>query len=250
MKKKIVFSIALMSLAFSVAACTSKKDTQSAAKTTSSTIKKGAKKVDLNALVLPQLDTTVQADESLIQLNTTAGSMKIKLFPKVAPKAVENFVTHAKKGYYNGIVFHRVMNEFMIQSGDPTGTGTGGESIWGKGFAPEISNQLYHLRGALSMASSSQPNSLGSQFFIVQNNEDASDGLAVQYYPQKIIDAYKKGGVPKLDGSYAVFGQVIEGMETVDKIATAEVTASESGEKSKPVEPVKITTIDILQEAK
>ena len=91
---------------------------------------------------------------------------------------------------------------------------------------------------------------LGSQFFIVQKNEDVSDGLAIQYYPEKIIDAYKKGGAPSLDGNYAVFGQVIDGMSVVDKIASEEVTTNDSGENSKPVNPVKIVNIKILQEAK
>ncbi|MGX7328662.1 peptidylprolyl isomerase [Enterococcus bulliens] len=230
-----------------LSACASKTTTSSSATSSS---EKTSESVDLNSLDLPQLDPNVKDDEDLVQVNTTEGAIKIKLFPKIAPKAVENFVTHAKEGYYNGVTFHRIIEDFMIQSGDPKGDGTGGESIWGKGFAAEISNQLYHLNGALSMASSSAPNSLGSQFFIVQNHEDKSDGLAIQYYPQKIIDAYKNGGDPQLDGKYAVFGQVIEGMNVVDKIAKQEVTTSDTGEQSKPVNPVKITSIDVLQEAK
>ncbi|WP_297077695.1 peptidylprolyl isomerase [uncultured Enterococcus sp.] len=240
----------LLSLAIAViglSACASKTTTSSSATSSS---EKTSESVDLNSLDLPQLDPNVKDDEDLVQVNTTEGAIKIKLFPKIAPKAVENFVTHAKEGYYNGVTFHRIIEDFMIQSGDPKGDGTGGESIWGKGFAAEISNQLYHLNGALSMASSSAPNSLGSQFFIVQNHEDKSDGLAIQYYPQKIIDAYKNGGRPELDGKYAVFGQVIEGMDVVDKIAKQEVTTSDTGEQSKPVNPVKITSIDVLQEAK
>lgn len=183
---------------------------------------------------------------------TSEGTIKIKLFPEIAPKAVENFMTHAKDGYYDGLTFHRIVEEFMIQGGDPNGDGTGGESIWGEGFGEEISNQLYHLRGALSMAKSSLPDSQGSQFFIVQNKLDVSDGLAIQYYPERIIEAYKNGGTPSLDGSYTVFGQVIEGMDVVDKIAQAETTgtANQSGEDSTPKNPVTIEKINILQEAK
>lgn len=198
------------------------------------------------------MSNEVKENEDLVALETTEGTIKIKLFPEIAPKAVENFMTHAKNGYYDGLTFHRIVEDFMIQGGDPNGDGTGGESIWGKGFGEEISKQLYHIRGALSMAKSSAPNSQGSQFFIVQNHDDVSDGRAIQFYPQKIIDAYKDGGAPTLDGKYTVFGQVIEGMEVVDKIAKAETTgeANSNGEDSTPKDPVKIKSIKILQEAK
>lgn len=220
------------------------KDTkESTAKTTESS-------VDLNKLDLPQLSDKVADDEYLVELVTTEGSVKIKLFPEQAPKAVENFVTHAKEGYYKDTPFHRVIKDFMIQGGDPKGDGTGGESIWNKGFKTEISNQLYNIRGALSMARSESRSSNGSQFFIVTNSEDVSDGLAIQYYPEKIIEQYKKGGTPQLDGEYTVFGQVTEGMDVVDKIAGAEVKDSGSGEKSTPVDPVKVTEVKVLQEPK
>ncbi|MDT2599703.1 peptidylprolyl isomerase [Enterococcus hulanensis] len=238
------------SLALSIglfAACGSNnasKDTkESTAKTTESS-------VDLNKLDLPQLSDKVADDEYLVELVTTEGSVKIKLFPEQAPKAVENFVTHAKEGYYKDTPFHRVMKDFMIQGGDPKGDGTGGESIWNKGFKTEISNQLYNIRGALSMARSESRSSNGSQFFIVTNKDDVSDGLAIQYYPEKIIEQYKKGGTPQLDGEYTVFGQVTEGMDVVDKIAGAEVKDSGSGEKSTPVDPVKVTEVKVLQEPK
>ncbi|WP_137663936.1 peptidylprolyl isomerase [Enterococcus hulanensis] len=238
------------SLALSIgllAACGSNnatKDTkESTAKTTESS-------VDLNKLDLPQLSDKVADDEYLVELVTTEGNIKIKLFPEQAPKAVENFVTHAKEGYYKDTPFHRVMKDFMIQGGDPKGDGTGGESIWNKGFKTEISNQLYNIRGALSMARSESRSSNGSQFFIVTNKDDVSDGLAIQYYPEKIIEQYKKGGTPQLDGEYTVFGQVTEGMDVVDKIAGAEVKDSGSGEKSTPVDPVKVTEVKVLQEPK
>lgn len=238
------------SLALSIglfAACgsdNSTKDTkESTAKTTESS-------VDLNKLDLPQLNDKVTDDEYLVELVTTEGSVRIKLFPKQAPKAVENFVKHAKDGYYKDTPFHRVIRDFMIQGGDPKGDGTGGESIWKKGFKTEDSKQLYNIRGALSMARSESRSSNGSQFFIVTNNEDQSDGLAIQYYPEKIIEAYKKGGAPSLDGEYTVFGQVIEGMDVVDKIAGGEVKDSGSGEKSTPVDPVKVTEVKVLQEPK
>lgn len=242
-KKRILGVALLFSVALFIAGCNANTTS-----TTSSSTKKTTEtstKVDVNKLDLPQLDPEIKANEDLVELQTDKGNIKMKLFPDIAPKAVENFITHTKKGYYDGLTFHRVINDFMIQGGDPKGDGTGGESIWGEGFAAEPSNQLYHIRGALAMAQSQQPNSIGSQFYIVQNKDDMSDGLLKGWVPDKIIDAYKKGGYPSLDGSYTVFGQVIEGMDVVDKIAAVKTDTND-----KPETPVKIKTIKILQEAK
>ena len=107
-------------------------------------------------------------------IKTNMGEIKLRLFPEHAPKAVENFTTHAKNGYYNGLIFHRVIDNFMIQGGDPLGTGKGGESIWGKPFEDEFTGELHNLRGALSMANAG-PNTNGSQFFIVQAPEVPED---------------------------------------------------------------------------
>lgn len=241
--------LTLLTCTFLLGACSSGKQTTTTTSTKAETTT-SSKKVDLNALDLPQLETNVKENEDVVEIVTTQGNIKAKLFPEIAPKAVENFMTHAKEGYYNGTPFHRVIDEFMIQGGDPKGDGTGGESIWKKGFKVEISNRLYHIRGALAMARSQALDSQGSQFYIVQNDQDVSDGLAIQYYPEKIIEAYKNGGTPQLDGNYTVFGQVIEGMDVVDKIAKAEVKSSETGEKSTPVNPVKVEKINIIQEAK
>ncbi|EOT43346.1 peptidylprolyl isomerase [Enterococcus dispar] len=242
-KKRILGVALLFSVALFIAGC----NTNTTSTTSSSTKKttETSAKVDVNKLDLPQLDPEIKPNEDLVELQTDKGNIKMKLFPDIAPKAVENFITHAKKGYYDGLTFHRVINDFMIQGGDPKGDGTGGESIWGEGFAAEPSNQLYHIRGALAMAQSQQPNSIGSQFYIVQNKDDMSDGLLKGWVPDKIIDAYKKGGYPSLDGSYTVFGQVIEGMDVVDKIAAVKTDTND-----KPETPVKIKTIKILQEAK
>lgn len=220
------------------------KETKSKSSDTAQSSTEKKEKVDLNKLELPQLNKEVAENEALVEMVTTEGTIKIKLFPEQAPKTVENFMTHTKDGYYNGLTFHRVMNDFMIQGGDPKGDGSGGESIWKEAFKDEFSNQLYNLRGALSMANSG-PNTNGSQFFIVQNKDDMSDGLLAEDHPTKIIEAYKNGGTPHLDGKHTVFGQVIEGMEVVDKIATVE-----TGEADKPKKDVKIEKINILQEAK
>ena len=196
--------------------------------------------------VYPQLTTEVADNEKVVQMNTTEGAIKIKLFPEQAPKTVENFVTHAKNGYYDGIIFHRVIKDFMIQGGDPTGTGRGGESIYGQTFEDEFSTELFNLRGALSMANAG-PGTNGSQFFIVQNSHMDSrmkGQMESAGFPQEIVDAYmEQGGTPHLDHRHTVFGQVIEGMDVVDKIANVK-----TGMGDKPVEDVAIESIDIIKE--
>ncbi|HEX5563586.1 MAG TPA: peptidylprolyl isomerase [Sporosarcina sp.] len=192
----------------------------------------------------PQLSNEVAANEALVVMNTTMGPIKIKLFPEQAPKTVENFLTHAENGYYDGIIFHRVIKDFMIQGGDPTGTGMGGESIYGDSFEDEFTMDLFNIRGALSMANAG-PNTNGSQFFIVQaSNPPASAAQLTQGgWPEEIAKAYEEnGGTPHLDQKHTVFGQVIEGMDIVDKIASAKTDRSD-----KPVEEISIESIEIIQ---
>ena len=126
------------------------------------------------------------------------GIIRAELYPEIAPITVDNFLSLAKKGFYDGLIFHRVIEGFMIQGGDPTGTGMGGpgHTIKGEVKLNGIVNNIKHERGVLSMARSMMPDSAGSQFFIMHKN------------------------APHLDGSYAAFGRVIEGIEVVDKIAT------------------------------
>ena len=187
------------------------------------------------------------AGDTVATMKTNMGDIKIKLFPQFAPKAVENFVTHSKNGYYNGLIFHRVIPDFMIQGGDPMGSGIGGESIWGAPFKDEFAPELHNLRGALSMANSG-PSTNGSQFFIVQAKEAPAQMLeqmeqmtAEQGFPPEATESYKEmGGTPWLDFRHTVFGQVFEGMEVVDAIA-----AVKTGLNDKPVEPVVINEIVI-----
>lgn len=126
------------------------------------------------------------------------GVMKVELYPEIAPITVKNFIDLASKGFYNGLIFHRVISGFMIQGGDPEGTGAGGPGycIKGEFRANGVKNDLKHTRGVISMARTMVPDSAGSQFFIM--HED----------------------YPSLDGQYAAFGKVIEGIEVVDKIAS------------------------------
>ena len=188
----------------------------------------------------------VQQGDTVAIMKTTLGEIKILLFPDAAPKTVENFTTHAKNGYYNGIIFHRVIPDFMIQGGDPTGTGRGGESIWGRSFEDEFSVDYHNIRGALSMANAG-PSTNGSQFFIVQAKEVDSgllsqmEQLSDRGFPTECVEDYRTlGGTPWLDFKHTVFGQVVEGMETVDAIAGVKTSYGD-----KPVEDVVILGIDV-----
>lgn len=179
-------------------------------------------------------------------IKTNKGNMTFILNETAAPKTVENFVTHAKNGYYDGLIFHRVIKDFMIQGGDPTGTGCGGKSIWGKSFEDEFSIDARNYYGALSMANSG-PNTNGSQFFIVQAKSvpesliSQMEGLKDNGYPQEVIDTYKeRGGTPWLDFHHTVFGMICEGEDVLEDIA-----ATKTGMADKPVYDVVIETIEI-----
>ena len=145
--------------------------------------------------------------------------MEAELYPDVAPITVENFVSLIKEKFFDGIIFHRVISGFMIQGGDPTGTGMGGSSnnIKGEFLANGVVNNLKHTRGVLSMARTNDPNSASSQFFIM--HEDA----------------------PYLDGQYAAFGKVVKGIEVVDEIASVQ-----TDRRDKPLQDQKIKTIELI----
>lgn len=144
--------------------------------------------------------------------------MKAELYPQVAPNTVNNFISLVNKGFYDGLIFHRVINGFMIQGGDPEGTGMGGPGYGIKGeFAQNgFTNDLKHSAGVLSMARSMMPNSAGSQFFIM--HKDA----------------------PHLDGAYAAFGKIIEGMDVVNKIAEVATDYSD-----RPMEDQRMKTVTV-----
>ena len=172
--------------------------------------------------------------------------IKAELYPEKAPNTVNNFISLVKKGFYNGLIFHRVIAGFMIQGGDPMGTGIGGESIWGRSFEDEFTPKLHNLRGALSMANAG-PNTNGSQFFIVQAKEvDAGlisqmEQLSDRGFPTECVEDYKAlGGTPWLDFKHTVFGQVYEGMDVV-----AQIMNSPTDENGVPSPDVKIITIEI-----
>ncbi|MCL2405954.1 MAG: peptidylprolyl isomerase [Defluviitaleaceae bacterium] len=194
--------------------------------------------------------------ELIAIMHTSAGDIAIRFFPTEAPLAVENFLTHAWDGFYNGIIFHRVIPEFMIQTGCPLGTGTGGESIWGGQFGQELSPQLRHFRGALAMAQTAMPNSIGSQFYVVQNTSidsqtrahylellemqdelfpvfaDGSTATIGEVFPADSLNYFlENGGTPHLDwhnsdNPHTVFGHVVWGMDVVDAIANTNASNS------------------------
>jgi cyclophilin family peptidyl-prolyl cis-trans isomerase len=157
-------------------------------------------------------------------IETDKGAIEIEFFPNDAPKAVENFRLLAEHGYYDGLIFHRIVEGFMIQGGDPLGNGTGGQSAWGPAFADEINpdSPLYrggYQRGLIAMANHGR-NTNGSQFFILHQN-----------YP--------------LDPKYVIFARVTGGMNVVDALANVPVAANEQGEVSKPVTPQVIKKVTI-----
>jgi cyclophilin family peptidyl-prolyl cis-trans isomerase len=159
----------------------------------------------------------LQDGDKVVVMKTTNGTMTIKMFTKEAPKTALNFMGLAQKGYYNGIIFHRIIKSFMIQGGDPTGTGMGGESIYGEKFDDEFNSDLKNIPYSLSMANSG-PNTNGSQFFI--NHVD--NGF--------------------LNNKHAVFGQVVDGLDNVDKIIKVKTDGSD-----KPVKEVKMISVDVKE---
>lgn len=188
-------------------------------------------------LALPSEGDTVAV------MKTSKGDIFIKLFDKDVPTTVENFAGHAKAGYYNNLKFHRVMEDFMVQGGDPRGDGRGGESIWGTPFRDEFSARLFNYRGALSMANAG-PNTNGSQFFIVQKKgmdpREVKQLKAIRYPDEAVANYEKLGGTAWLDNRHSVFGQVYKGMDVVDAIAAVETNASDA-----PLEDVLILSVEI-----
>jgi len=163
---------------------------------------------------------TPEKGDTIATITTTMGIVKIKFFEDLAPEIVKNFTTLAQDGYYDGLVFHRVIEGFMIQGGDPKGNGTGGHSYKGEGttLEDEIAPELSHVRGAISMANRG-PDTNGSQFFIV--HKDAT----------------------YLDGGYSIFAQVYEGMDIVDSIAVVDVDSNDKPLTDVVIESIEITTL-------
>jgi len=167
-----------------------------------------ATRTDSNNLTRKDIDSKMNP---IVTIEMQSGDiMKLELYPEIAPNTVNNFISLINKGFYNGLIFHRVIRGFMIQGGDPDGNGTGGPgySIKGEFTYNNFDNKLKHTAGVISMARSQRPDSAGSQFFIMHKDS------------------------PHLDGSYAAFGKITEGMDVVNKIAESKTDYSDM-----PLEP-------------
>lgn len=218
-----------------------------------------------------QLDAPEKGEEIAVITMESGEVIKMRFFPDEAPLAVYNFKTHAQNGYYDGLTFHRIIANFMIQGGDPAGNGSGGESVWGEAFKDEFNKNLLNLDGSVAMANSGE-NTNGSQFFInitgapeidwdyynqvLQAYNEAPEAFVAAYptmpvvdFPEDIRALYNKhGGNFHLDGAYrvaggghTVFAQVFEGMDAVK--ALSETPAGESGT---PNEEVKMQKVEIV----
>ncbi len=162
------------------------------------------------------LTTSLFAKNPVADIKTNQGTITVELYPDIAPKAVENFVKLSQKGYYNGVIFHRVIKNFMIQGGDPTGTGRGGKSIWDKEFENEYKpNVIFDKPGILAMANRG-PNTNGSQFFITTV------------------------ATPWLNGGYTIFGKVVKGFDVVKKIENTKTGAFDKPVKDQVIESITI----------
>ena len=192
-------------------------------------------KIDLKQVEVKQEKTIIKKQDPIVKelmnvseneklvatVNTNVGSFEIELFANKVPKTVENFVGLITDGKYNGVIFHRVIADFMLQGGDPTGTGRGGESYWGGKFEDEFNDSLRHTKpGMLSMANAG-PNTNGSQFFVT------------------LVPT------PWLDGKHAIFGEVVSGMDVVEAIGK-----TETGMMDKPVKDIVMETVTVEKRAK
>lgn len=228
-----------------------------------------------------QLDKP-EKDEQIVIMHTSMGDISIRLFPEGAPKTVQNFVTHAENGYYNGLTFHRVIEDFMIQGGDPKGDGTGGESIYGDKFEDEFDTKLVNIRGSLAMANAGE-NTNGSQFFINQakgedfeanitkikniyeqyksslpnikswqeyyTNQLAASSVVINpdYLTDELIDLYsKQGGNLSLDGAWRESGgHTVFGQVFDGMDVVDKIAAVQVDSSSKPLTDVTIKTMEV-----
>lgn len=170
----------------------------------------------LNFIQAMENETMQQIQRPIIEIETNQGNFEVALWPDIAPKASENFLKHAKESYYNDIIFHRVIKGFMIQGGDPTGTGRGGKSIWGTPFEDEVSDTIKFDRPGLLAMANAGPKTNGSQFFITTAK------------------------TPWLNKKHTIFGEVIKGYDVISKIES-----TNTGPGDRPVQEVKILRMTI-----
>ena len=214
----------------------------------------GRKQIQLMDFPVLNYSPPQQNEEIVIMKIKDSGEIKFKLFPDLLPEACENFTTLANQGYYDDLIFHRVIPDFMIQGGDPKGDGTGGESCWGGFFDGGTSKQLIHLPGALAYANGGTTSTDGSQFYIVTGQQvDTSllDDLTENqkmYFSAEARNYYTQlGGAPFLDGNYTVFGQVIDGLDIVFQISQTETDANDKPKNAVYIESVRTEPYDNCQ---
>lgn len=276
MKRKILMGLSALLAACLLAGCGNSGEPSPAATVIGTTdtlvAQEDLKPKDNGKKAGYQLDMPEEGEEIAIVTMESGETFKLRFFPDEAPKTVYNFKVHALEGYYNGLTFHRIIEGFMIQGGDPEGNGTGGESVWGGSFADEFNKNLLNIDGAVSMANSG-PDTNGSQFFINATGGWKNDwdyyqqGYEVYKEDPDTFNAYygswidmdkmtsdvekvyeENGGNPTLDGAYStagkghtVFAQVFEGMDNVMALSQVETDSND-----KPVEDVVIQSIEIV----
>lgn len=243
LKKNIAAIVCCFALTTAFAGCGQKNISVSDSKTTASTSSAAASSESSNLVFGEDVRnyTAPEKGEKIIVIKVKDyGDIKIKLFPEYAEKGVENILGLAEKNYYNGIIFHRIINNFMIQGGDPTGTGMGGESIYGERFDGGTDPHLIHVSGAVAYANSGATSTNGSQFYIVTGQQLKESQFPADY-PAAAKAAYlKTGGAPWLDGGYTVFGQVFEGLDIVYKLQQVE-----TDQNDKPLKDVVIESMTV-----
>ena len=225
MKKRLLSILVLFVVALSLVSCGKKEDPTPQPRNP-----------------LPQLNMPANGD-TIVTITTTKGVIQAVLFDKAAPQTVNNFIKLADSGYYDGMIIHKVIKDFVVQMGDPTAEGNGGESFNGAGIPLEYNELLHNFTGALGMAAGTDGLAY-SQFYIVAGtavSEEYVNAMKSAGYASNVIAAYQElGGLPSLDYEYTVFGQVYEGMDVVDAIANLATGAGD-----KPLEDVKILSIDV-----
>lgn len=189
-------------------------------------------------------------EEVLVMTIRDYGDVKIKLFPDQAEKGVENIKGLVGKNYYDGLIFHRIIKDFMIQGGDPLGTGMGGESMWGDKFDGGTSEDLIHAAGAVAYANSGSTATNGSQFYIVTGSKLSDEDFKTYAdngykFTEEAQNIYKEdGGAPWLDGGYTVFGQVYDGLDIIFDIQNTETDSSDKPVKDVVIEKISVEKYD------
>lgn len=246
--KKVLAAAVSAFMLMGMTACGGDKETDTAAEGAAKTTVQAAEDAEIKNFIAPEI-----GEEIAVIKFKDYGEVKIKLFPETVPEAVENFKGLANMNYYDELIFHRIIPNFMNQGGDPRGNGTGGNSMWGGEFDGGIGEGLYHFSGAVAYANSGSTATNGSQFYIVNTPADYVyyGGLAsfeeLEAYgtvvAPNVQEAYlQHGGAPFLDGGYTVFGQVIEGMDVIYAIAQVE-----TDENDKPLKQVQMESVRIVE---